>query len=88
MSHNTQYKQWRPASGVEILSTRMQEYTQKHKIHVPPQEIVWMKLWAQVACGKLGKMAVASVSCSELLKTAKILAYAKRTTKQRRAARK
>jgi len=88
MSHNTQYKQWRPASGVEILSTRLQKYTQKHKIHVPPQEIVWMKLWAQVACGKLGKMAVATVDCKKLLETAKIEAYAERTTKQRRAAKK
>jgi len=45
---------------------------------------MWMKLWAQVASGKLGKTAVETVDLKQLLSIAKIEAYAELPTKQRK----
>jgi len=84
MSCNIQQKRCRPASSVEILSSRLQHYTTRNKIEVPIQEILWMKTWAQVASMKLGKTFVETISLARLLSAAKIEAYAERTTKQRK----
>ena len=84
MNCNILQARCRPASSVQILGMRLQVHCRKHKIDVPRQEVMWMKLWAQVASGKLGKTAVETVDLKQLLSIAKIEAYAELPTKQRK----
>ena len=88
MSTNTQALRCRPSSSVSVLSERLLKYVRKNSITVPPQEVVWMRNWAMVASGKLGKNAVETVNLKELLIHARAYAYEKKTTKQRKAMRK
>jgi len=81
MSGNVLQAKCRPASSVQILGTRLLRYSQKNKLDIPGQERMWMKLWAQVASGKLGKTVVETVDLTRLLSIAKIEAYVKRRKK-------
>ena len=81
MSCNTQQSRCRPASSVQILGTRLYLHCLRNKINIPPLEKLWMKLWAQVASGKLGKTIVETVDLKQLLRVAKANAY---TTKRGR----